>query len=310
MRIFLDGVNLSSNSGPNGFAKKLSLGLTALGHTIVDDKPNAQVSFISINKLIASCALRLDGIYFNSTQDFERLNDPIKASYDVADAVIVQSQFDKMLIENYFGKHRSISVIHNGVSFDEINSIPVFNNAKFNAFDKVWCCASSWRPHKRLRDNVAFFKECAGKNDCCVVAGAVENKDDFEFLNGLNVENDRVFYVGQLDRNALISLFKRSDVFVHLAWLDHCPNVVVDARACGCKIACSSSGGTKEIAGQAMLVMEEEWDFRPIKLYEPPRLDFSKLKKNEIESDIDIRTVSLNYVKVLEEISNECPSHG
>ena len=33
--------------------------------------------------------------------------------------------------------------------------------------------------------------------------------------------------------NTLLSLYKRSKYFIHLAWLDHCPNVVVDARASG-----------------------------------------------------------------------------
>ena len=56
-----------------------------------------------------------------------------------------------------------------------------------------------------------------------------------------------------------------SAAFIHLAWLDHCPNVVVDARAAACQIICSSAGGTKEIAGPSAIVIEEdEWDFEPV----------------------------------------------
>ena len=43
----------------------------------------------------------------------------------------------------------------------------------------------------------------------------------------------------------IYKMYKASTHFVHLAWLDHCPNVVVDARASGCKIVCSSAGGTR-----------------------------------------------------------------
>ena len=65
--------------------------------------------------------------------------------------------------------------------------------------------------------------------------------------------------------------------FLHLSWLDHCPNVVVDARSCGCQVICSSTGGTKEIAGEdAIIIEEDEWNYEIVDLYDPPELDFSK----------------------------------
>ena len=68
--------------------------------------------------------------------------------------------------------------------------------------------------------------------------------------------------------------------------MDHCPNVVVDARAAGCEIICASSGGTREIAGpDATVVTDMDWEFKPFKLYEPPDLDFSQKQKN-LEWDI------------------------
>jgi hypothetical protein len=72
--------------------------------------------------------------------------------------------------------------------------------------------------------------------------------------------------------------------------------VVVDARACGCIIVCSSAGGTKEIAGSnAIIIEEEEWDFRPIALYEPPKLDFDRKINTGGESQIDMKKVSKLY---------------
>jgi len=68
---------------------------------------------------------------------------------------------------------------------------------------------------------------------------------------------------------------------------------VVDAQAAGCKIVCTSSGGTNEIVNSGIMVFEDEWKFNPIKLYYPPQLDFTKIteiyshqcedKKNNIE---------------------------
>ena len=107
--------------------------------------------------------------------------------------------------------------------------------------------------------------------------------------------------MGNLDIHTLISLYKKSDYFIHLAFLDHCPNVVVDAAACGCKIICSSSGGTKEVAIGATLIEEDEWDFKPLKLYDPPELDFTRKVNNECSTNIDMSYVAAQYSKFLGE---------
>ena len=110
------------------------------------------------------------------------------------------------------------------------------------------------------------------------------------------IKDSRLHYVGVLNQVQLYSLYKKCKFFVHLAWLDHCPNVVVDARACGCIIICSSEGGTKEIAGSdAIVIKEEEWDFRPIALYEPPKMDFTRKINIGSESQVDMKKVSKLY---------------
>ena len=117
------------------------------------------------------------------------------------------------------------------------------------------------------------------------------------------IKHERVFYVGNLEWEQLISLYKRSKYFIHLALMDHCPNVVVDARAAGCKIVCSSSGGTKEIAGiNSVIVKDMEWDFVPFRLYQPPELDFGALcEPPQIEKSIDIKDVADSYLSFFEE---------
>ena len=44
----------------------------------------------------------------------------------------------------------------------------------------------------------------------------------------------------------------------------------------GCKIICSSTGGTHEVVDNGTMIIEDEWNFKPIKLYKPPQIDFSK----------------------------------
>lgn len=296
MKILFDNVNVNSSSGPNSFGKRLMHEVLKLGHTAspICDNPDIQLSFIMAQQKRAKMALRLDGIYFNTKQDWEMLNEPIKRSFEQAELVIYQSQFNKSLTEKYFGIAKNSVVINNGTCFESIKNIAPISHPEIDKFSELWCCASSWRPHKRLKDNVTYFLENAPQEACMVVAG---EKPDYLLTH------PRVFYVGQLSWEQCISLYKRAKVFVHLAFLDHCPNVVVDARASGCSLVVASSGGTKEIVGlNATIVEDLNWDMRPLDLYSPPGLNYLKVEKNTIESNIDIIDVSQRYIKALESI--------
>lgn len=298
MKIFLDNVNLNSSSGPNSFGKRLKTQIQKLGdsHRFVESEPDVQLSFITSTRKIAPLVLRLDGIYFNTRQDWERNNAPIRKSFEESDLVVYQSEFNKRLTEKFFGKKKSV-VIGNGTCLDCISSIEPIKDPVLDRFSEVWSCSSSWRPHKRLKENIRFFLETSPKDACLVVAG--ENPDHL-------VKDERIFYAGQLPWEKCISLYKRSKVFLHLAFLDHCPNVVVDARAAGCNIVVSSSGGTREISGPDSTVIQDmEWDMSPLDLYDPPALDLTKSYRNGLESTIDIKTVATKYIDCLLETSGK-----
>lgn len=300
MKIFFDNVNFSSSSGPNSFAKRLSDELIRRNYQIsneasMDFIPDVQLSFIMSQKKVAPLIQRLDGIYFNKEQDYQSLNKPILETYENSEAVVFQTEFNKALSEKYFGNHWNSTIIRNGTDIDLISTIKPVENKILDQFEKIWCCASSWRPHKRLSENVRYFLESSSDRDCLVIFGS---NPDF------TARHPRIFYGGEVDWTDLISVYKRSSYFIHLAWLDHCPNVVVDARAAGCQIICSSAGGTKEIAGKdAVIISEDDWDFSPTMLYKPPKMDFSKTIKNQYDIDISISRAASQYVSVFEGIS-------
>lgn len=295
MRILFDNVNFSSTSGPNSFGLKLAKAVSNLGQTIVEahENPDVQLAFIQSTGVYAPIVQRLDGVWFNIEQDWEMQNAALKATYDKAAAVIAQSYFDKKLIEKFFGHRENLHVIHNGADKRLFDSIEPFH-LNIKNVEKVWTCASNWRPHKRLQENVRYFLEHAGQRDILIIAG--DNPHNL-------VADHRIFYAGALDTASLISLYKSTDYFLHLAWLDHCPNVVVDARTAGCHIICSSSGGTHEVAGEnSTIIVEDEWNFEPCRLYSPPPLDFSKKKQNESKTSVDIYDVAKMYINVLESV--------
>lgn len=296
MKIFFDNVNFSSQSGPNSFARKLKDELFSGGHEVFDsihgqsDLPDVQLSFIASGLKIAPLIQRLDGIYFNLDQDFNNLNAPIEATYLNSDAVIFQSDFNKALTSHYFGVKENSFVIRNGTNISAIQSINPMESGILDNFESVWCCASSWRPHKRLDQNIEYFLSLAPEHACLVIAGGDPN---------VHISHPRIFYAGGLSWNALVSLYRRSSHFIHLAWLDHCPNVVIDARAAGCHIVCSSAGGTREIAGtNSTIIVEDDWDFTPVKLYNPPAMDFSKTISCKDESEINICETAKSYLDV------------
>lgn len=294
MNVFLDNVDLGSTSGPNHFASKLVKYMKRQGDTFSPgEKYDVQLSFIHRrNRVSKNLVQRLDGIYFNDQFDYMSQNDPILRTYRDSLGVVFQSEFNKNLSFEYFGSHDNHRIIRNGADLEFIESIAPLEHNVIDKHDKVWSCASSWRPHKRLGENIRYFLEHSGPNDCLVVAGEVQSP----------IVQDRVYYVGNLDIPTLISLYKKSDYFIHLAFLDHCPNVVVDAVACGCKVICSSSGGTKEVAIGATLIEEDEWDFRPLRLYSPPAMDFTRKKENNYDTNIDMTYVASQYNKFLGEI--------
>ena len=299
MRILFDNINFNSRSGPNSFGKKLRDGLLKLDHDVRDsfatgENPDVSLSFIINQKPTMPNVLRLDGIYFNTSQDFNALNDPIRRSYIAADTVVFQSKFNQHLTERYFGSVENTYIIGNGVDINYVQSVRPIENKLLDKFSDVWCCASSWRPHKRLKDNIEYFLSVAPNDACLVIAGS--NPDHV-------IKNERIMYTGGIPHDILLSIYRRSSTFIHLAWLDHCPNVVVDARAAGCKIICSDSGGTKEIAGHNATLLKEsvEWAFNPIALYSPPDLDFSRTVQNTIASSIEIETVAEKYLNVFSE---------
>lgn len=293
MNLVLENVNLNSNSGPNSFGQKLFKYMPSCGVAINNTpEPDAYLCFIESGRTTHNAPLfqRLDGIYFNSAFDYTAQNSNIKRTYESAAGVIFQSNFNKELTFKYFGPHNNYAIIHNGADLELINSV---EKIKIDKYENIWSCASSWRPHKRLNENIRYFIEHAGPNDGLIVAGKVDNK----------FEHERIHYVGELTTEKLFGLYKASKYFIHLAWLDHCPNVVVDAMASGCQIICSSAGGTKEIAGKNAIIIEEKtWDYSPVELYNPPPMDFSHKIQNTWHKNeqFDMNSVCQKYYNFID----------
>lgn len=293
MNVFLENVNMGSNSGPNYFAQKLVKYLDARGVAFTPQLPyNLKLTFIESSGQRPDLPMiqRLDGIYFNANFDCDRMNQNIKNTYQSSAGVIFQTEFNKNLIFSWFGPHDNYAVINNGADLMHINASDQDEEivSRFSSFDNVWSCAAHWHVFKRLKDNVEYFLSYSKPNDCLVVAGPTPD---------YKIDHDRIFYVDNLSTDKLLTLFKISKYFIHLAYLDHCPNVVVDARACGSQIICSSAGGTREIAGHDAIIIEEpEWDFGFLDVKKPPQIDYDKVSHSGVDSPLSMAKVAKEYL--------------
>jgi len=303
MKIKLENVNLNSTSGPNYFSSKLAKYLNKMGKSCFTGTgtPDVTLCFTETRgPKISPLVQRLDGIWFNSATNYNAMNSNYKKIYEISDGVIYQSQFDKKLIEYHFGKHQNSTIINNGADIDLISQVQPYDSSLVGDAENVWCCASHFagRHHKRLNENIRYFLEHSNSRDVMLIAGKIDCN---------NFAHSNVHYIGELGITDLMSVYKRSKYFVHLARLDHCPNVVVDARAAGCKIICSNLGGTVEVAGtDAIVIEEDEWDFKPFNYNQPSTLDFSRKIKNKFDCNVDMNVVARRYYEFLESnIKNE-----
>ena len=164
MKVFTHNFNPNSNSGPNKFTRTLFNRLNKNGKVVLSNQEEADIEFCLIQQQthkIKPMVLRLDGIWFNSEQNYNKKNEMIYFSYKNSDAVVFQSYFNKMLTEHWFGEHKNSHVIHNAADDKLILAANKhFWNSKLGGSDtEVWSCASTWRPHKRLKDNIMYFLE-------------------------------------------------------------------------------------------------------------------------------------------------------
>jgi glycosyltransferase involved in cell wall biosynthesis len=301
MKVHFSNVNFSSNSGPNSFAARLANELTILGHHIVSEKESYETMLVFIEpssrpKSSTRIIHRLDGIWFKPDQ-FHSHNKLIKWTYDNCDEVIWQSEFDKKMTEHHWGSRKG-EVIHNGINIKKYDIASDIVQCIRDSYENMFVCSSSWHRQKRLKENIdLFFKlKEVYPSSCLVIMG--EN-------SGYPVAHKDIFYMGAVSHDTCLEVFSASDWMIHLAWLDHCPNVVVESLSQHCPVICTDSGGTLEIVQNNGIVIPEStpYKFELTDYDRPYKLHIPTLELPEIEVDnsyLDIKRVAQKYIRVME----------
>lgn len=307
MKVHLDNVNLDSNSGPNSFGKRLAMGLLESGHDIeLYDGRNADVSLVFIEPsgrpLAEKVVQRLDGIWF-SPNEFEKKNVNIKNLYHKADAVIWQSEFDRGMTTKWWGQPKKGRVIRNGINAEPITkfTIPALEQIR-QQYEMLFVCSANWHPQKRLLDNIRLYKHLRSfyKSAALIVMGS----------NPTQVADSHIFYTGPQPHEVCLEVFSASNWMLHLAWLDHCPNTVVESLSQGTPVICSEQGGTKELVQGFGITLKEknEYNFELANYDNPPEIDVTQVSKLPEKMqlgnshDVSMENSLLNYLDIFKNV--------
>ena len=313
MKIHFENVNINSTTGPNTFGSRLIKGMINLGHKIVNDYRQSDVTCAFIEN---KCEIpdkhpivqRLDGIWFKP-EEFLTHNSLIKKTYQRSNRVIWQSKFDQEMITFHWGPKKG-DVINNGIRIRQEEVKNIYLQDLRRNHDLIFAASANWHRQKRLRENVEIFIKI--KNDLglkCALIIMGNNPDIY-------TEDPDVYYTGSISHESCLEIFSASDWMIHLAWLDHCPNTVVEALSQNCPVICTNSGGTSEIVKKGGIIIKENtpYNFELTDYDNPYELVLDEfdssvvLKKKNVEnSHLDIETVSKKYeevfLKTLEEAS-------
>lgn len=207
------------------------------------------------------------------------------------------------MVEKWWGTHRSSNVIMNGIEVPEV--LPEIDPKLLRLrrdFDKVFVCSAHWHPQKRLVDDIRLFKHIQTTmypRSCLIVLGP--NPEHV-------IPDPTIFYAGPQTHAACLHLYAFADWMIHLAWLDHCPNVVIEAQAMGLPVICTDAGGTVEIVGSDGIILRDlPYNYELVDYDSPPPVDVTQLTSlpERIVFDrtkVDIKRAAREYEAVFESV--------
>ena len=308
MKIHFDNVNWNSFSGPNTFAGRLARKFFESGHEVCLSAEDADISLVFIERTGAPLAKkviqRLDGIWFKP-EEYETKNVGIKSLYHSADAIVWQSEFDRGMTTKWWGNPKFGTVIHNGIDTTPVKELKIPALEKMvQDYERIYVCSANWHPQKRLRANIDLFEKLRKKrpNSCLIVMG--NNPDAI-------VASPHIFYSGPVSQDVYMQVYAAASWMIHLAWADHCPNVVVEALSQGTPVVCSEVGGTKELIGKYGIVLEEKpYNFDLCDYDNPPKINIDQIEdlpnRNELDynsiSNINIEHCAKRYIDLFQKV--------
>ncbi len=269
--------------------------------------------------------LRVDGFmlpdYFdNRTQpsDFQeralttsdmRLNYRMQRDLLRADHVIYQSVFSKEMADTHLYNRRDrYSVVQNGVDLDW------FRPGKGHDGRLRLLAAGSLRHEYMLGTVLPVFARLWRHHDLELhivgTLGKICRQQLADFGTSDPEASERIKVVGAIDNDDMPEQLRQADVLLHPRLGDWCPNVVVEALACGLPVVCGSWGGAAELVGTGGIVVPtNKWSYGPefvqgivtaVETVLASLSDYRDRARQRAEAEFDIRIVAEKYALAME----------
>lgn len=216
---------------------------TACCHSVttnINDDYDVQLSSVRVGlrKKDRPVILRLDSVYYDSATDYNGRNAEISKSHQIADGIIYQSNYSKMLIEALLKPRKldaKLAVIPNGIEPDWCGDPIEHSGINITVTGKH-------RRHKRLKEIIELFIEYNKQypdSKLHIFGRLHDNKE---------VKHKDIVYYGHVDRSKMVDILRVTDFSIHLSKRDSSPNSVVEMIGAGIPVITTNNcGGATEM---------------------------------------------------------------
>ena len=194
----------------------------------------------------APVVLNQDGVGYPgwAGERTDAVNAPLRRALQAADHVLYQSEFCKRSADEFLGEPRGgWEILANAVDVDRFTpgAPPTGGPVLLLGGDQT----QAYRLELGLRTLAALVPRHPDAR--LLVAGRMLS-DPGAAISELGLES-RVVFVGRYSQTDAPDLYRRAHVLLHTKVNDPCPNVVLEAMACGVPVVYPASGGTVELVG-------------------------------------------------------------
>jgi glycosyltransferase involved in cell wall biosynthesis len=198
--------------------------------------------------------LNQNGVFYPAwyPQGWERENARMAHVHEAASHVLYQSEFCRRVATQFLGPRSGPSeVLYNGVDTQAFAPGPAATRSRPFTFLVTGKIGSGTA--YRLSSSIAGLAQArrGGLNVRLTVAGRVTPMvlaDARRLAEREGVSQD-VIFAGSYGRDAAPDIYRSADAYLITKHNDPCPNVVLEAMACGLPVLFSSSGGIPELVG-------------------------------------------------------------
>ena len=190
---------------------------------------------------------RIDGLLTEySTKERLELDKLAMRINKIADLTIVQSSYSKSQFTDNNLKLSNTKIIYNSV--DPAIFFPIYKK-KLNPTKTIRIVSASWSTNKNKgMDDYKWLDEN--------VNSKVSQNIEYSFVGRLDFSPNNMNLISPKGQRKLSSIFQNSDIFIFCSKKDPCPNVLLEAIACGLPVIFKNAGGPKELVKKFGLAYE------------------------------------------------------